>query len=1012
MKPLKLTMQAFSTYLERTVIDFTALNNAGLYLIAGDTGAGKTTIFDAISYALYSQTSGTNRSNDVFRSQFASFDIPTIVELTFSLNNKTYDVERKATYSKTGKTKTDHDLLKEPNGKMTSGKAAVNKRLKELLGVDATQFKRIVMIAQGEFTRLLNASSTDKVTIFRSIFNTDNLDQLAKNITAKSNELNKKWENRQLELDTMLRSLDLDRETFDESTLPYLKELLDAHKQELTTLEKQKQARTQKVQEASALYEQHKAQNQRIDDYHRYVEEKKMLDGQGKEYDQLHKEIMLLEQIRDLQSKENEVKRLATESESLLKTAMHLDNQQAALKEKRTSYSSQAAEIPAMEKKISDFHVLLDGAVKKEKAKKDYKKIEKEFGKAQEECEEHQGQLARLLKNIDKKQKDQRDCEKRMAELPSYQMKAENLKDQYKKILDRIRMMHELSDAFDVYNKKNDDYLEAADSMNKEKEQLEKDEAFVEEGRRLFMNDQIGFLASGLKEGEACPVCGSTHHPHLATRAKSNWSAQAIESLEKNLKEKKDRFTRTQEDVQDKKHVCDQEYQKVENLRVQLDLEAELSRDHFVRALGEATAKRKEIEKENETLEGEISFRKALIRKQEDENKKLEKMEKKSETLKAQIAERQQETAQLKGQMNTILKEYPDLFEKTASTAELTDQMNDLKEQRQHLLDLKNQLTKESATLNALAEENRKNQKETENDLKSARESFDESLAHLTLNQEQYNLKKGSLKHLKEYKDKYTSYQSERNLINGSLNALKDVAGLVKADLGKEKQELEELRSNAEEKDNDYSAKRARYETIKKTYKSMANKARGNVELMKQNQQYHHLAKIINGTNASKMTFETYVLAAYFTQVLDYANIELKRLTQNRYEFICRTEVIGNGKQGLGLNVIDYETGQQRDVKTLSGGESFKASLALALGLSSMIQSMSGGIELNTLFIDEGFGTLDQESLDTAVNVLVDMKDDNKVIGIISHVSELENRIDAKIRVTKGTHGSFLKVDA
>lgn len=182
-------------------------------------------------------------------------------------------------------------------------------------------------------------------------------------------------------------------------------------------------------------------------------------------------------------------------------------------------------------------------------------------------------------------------------------------------------------------------------------------------------------------------------------------------------------------------------------------------------------------------------------------------------------------------------------------------------------------------------------------------------------------------------------------------------------------------------------------------------------KLQKQYQLYHHLDEMIRGKNDSKTSFERYVLQVYFNAVLQYANVELKRLTNDRYEFVIRENVSGNAGAGLDLDVIDYQSGESRQVNSLSGGEKFKAALALALGLSQMIQSQAGGIELNALFIDEGFGTLDAESLETAIDVLIDMKSDNKVIGIISHVGELENRIDAKIEVFKGPKGSHLRLD-
>lgn len=294
------------------------------------------------------------------------------------------------------------------------------------------------------------------------------------------------------------------------------------------------------------------------------------------------------------------------------------------------------------------------------------------------------------------------------------------------------------------------------------------------------------------------------------------------------------------------------------------------------------------------------------------------------------------------------------------------------------------------------------------------KQAFDQSLNERFDSYENYQISKNQQDLLEKMKQEVDDYHMHLKTIQKQLeDNEKLVKGKKKVDLSALEQELHEQELSNKEMDERYYALKNSYESANNIYKKMIKIEKDNARLLKDYQLYHNLMIATTGkNNANKISFERFVLASYFENIISFANIELSMLTSGRYEFKRRQEAKGNGGQGLDLEILDYESGTYRDVKSLSGGESFKASLALALGLSTMIQNYTGGIELNTLFIDEGFGTLDDESLSQAIDVLMKLRETDKVIGIISHVGELKNRIESGIIVRKGERGSQLTVTA
>ena len=978
MKPLKLEMQAFSTYLERTVVDFERLNQAGLYLISGDTGAGKTTLFDAICFALYGEASGSNRSSDVFRSEYAPNDIPTIVELTFMVGGHDYFVHREMAYYSSGKPKPSNDYLMVED-KLTKGKKEVTHAIKELLGVDATQFKQIVMLAQGEFSRLLYASSNDRVKIFRNIFHTKNLQELEDKLKNKDRELEGAVSKKKTELDTLLASLSFN------------------------------------TQEAYDHYFSLKQDNERIDQLEKLKKEQaELLEHQqdiiskSTTISHINKALEILPMEKECQSLSDNVEKLSVEEKMLKAT-------KAQLNEDEKQYQTRLIKQDELKKQSEQLHdtliqakramSMLEALKESQDAillhTKSIKQLEEDYQVLEEDIAQKEKRIARDNKSV--------------AELPDFIVAFHQNEEQVNQYNDRKNKIHELADLFDHYNNKVENYYEAHQLYLKTLTSYSELEAYLNKQYALRMQANYGVIAASLKEGEPCPVCGAIHHPHLAKHVDDVLSDEKLAALEKKVTSSKRDVDLKFDEANEKKNAILLTKQEIKRLKDELKIAEELDKDVFIRLLSDITQKKDEAGKSYQESYTHIEYLKklsssvAMSQKVLDSSKaKLLAMEKKILSLKSAI-----EVA--KTSIATIKQQYPDI--ESYSKEHLITLEADYAQIQQDIkaiTTMGEKLKRDQAIYETKQQANSINLKAAKEKYDIKKQAFDQSLNERFDSYENYQISKNQQDLLEKMKQEVDDYHMHLKTIQKQLeDNEKLVKGKKKVDLSALEQELHEQELSNKEMDERYYALKNSYESANNIYKKMIKIEKDNARLLKDYQLYHNLMIATTGkNNANKISFERFVLASYFENIISFANIELSMLTSGRYEFKRRQEAKGNGGQGLDLEILDYESGTYRDVKSLSGGESFKASLALALGLSTMIQNYTGGIELNTLFIDEGFGTLDDESLSQAIDVLMKLRETDKVIGIISHVGELKNRIESGIIVRKGERGSQLTVTA
>ncbi|CDD35651.1 exonuclease SbcCD C subunit [Roseburia sp. CAG:309] len=912
MRPLHLTMTAFGPYADTKKLDMEKLGKAGLYLITGDTGAGKTTVFDAICYALYGRPSGENREEWMLRSTYADSDTKTEVRLSFSHRGQTYEVARNPEYER--KKQRGEGLTIEkanaelylPDGVVISGKKEVTSAVEELLGVDREQFTQIAMLAQGDFLKLLIAPTSERQEIFRRLFQTERFLNLQKKLAGEARELYGHCQDLRKSMEQYIQGILCEEENvlFLEVEKAKKKELpIEKVLEILAELEREDVVKAQKIQEnETQIDEELEKINANI--------------GQAEQIEKMQ---------RELQESQEQIPKLCEERE--------------LAKEQREQAKKEQEGIEELLRQAAEIHLELSK----------YEKVEKldQMIREAEHCV-RQNEI-QLLEKEERIQHLEIELEKYKTELQSLtdtgelreklRHELERLDDKIQKIQQIKARQRDLAERKKEAEKAQKEYL-AADEVYKKKKQV------YEVMDQAYRDGQAGILASRLTEGVPCPVCGSLEHPKLAEISNEV-------PREDELEKAKMTYEQAHENVNEKAKkasVCCAEATEAERY-----LKEELSQ-----LLGEVTDAPERIKAlEEETKENLLQRQKQLA----EEEKKIERkiwLEKKIPEEEAACGSEKQSREEL-----------------LAVRIKAAETMENAKKQKQE----------------TAADLHFSGYREAEEKEQSIRRTVKEK-------QEKF------VRADKAYQEKSKAVSSMEGTIEGLQKAMKTAEKLDLETL------LERQRSLVGER-SILSEKIKEIHTRKKTNADIQeNIGRNAGELSEKEKKYawvNALAATANGTLAAKdkISLETYVQMTYFDRIITRANLRFMKMSDGQYELERVREAHNKRSQsGLELCVIDHYNGTRRSVKSLSGGESFMASLSLALGLSDEVQESAGGIQIDTMFVDEGFGSLDTEkTLPLAYKALVGITEGQKLVGIISHVSELKEKIDKQIVVTKDTTG-------
>ena len=879
MKPIQLVLSAFGPYVERTVIDFSALGEEGLFLIAGDTGAGKTTIFDAISFALYGEASGgkKKRKSKSFHSDYVSDQTETYVELTFRHRGETWWIRRNLEYQRPAKKKkdgmetttrqtADAQMRNEDTGEEILRMDDVNRRVRELLGLTQDQFTQTVMIAQGDFLKILTASSDDRKKLFRDLFHTN----LYVDLQSRLQEKNRACADEQKALEQVILSaegkIDPEAEFAErEILLSYCGQIqhtdaLCALLARLIEQEKaaQEQARVQKKEAAdqigaliAAVTEGERVNRDFADWESKRARLAALTAGQGE-----------IDAQRAALAAARRAQQLETDEALMRRTRRDMDAQRAALSEAQAALEQAEKALPETETRMK-------------------------------EAESRGGEIHALLAQA----KQMEDCLPVLGEV-------ERLKaalDTQKRELQRLTEASSRAQAA---------YIAAQNS---------------------YYLSQAGLLARELKAGQPCPVCGSTAHPCPAQITPETVTRQALE---------------------------------------------------------QAAQRRETAEKAQSDAATRLAANRAALDEREGRLRALKiGADETRQRLAARIDAAHQAAADRQREIDAARSAYQALDKRKTAAQSAVDAAQ-----------------KQLAAL--------------EKDLRAQTEAFEQKrAAHGFEDEASYRLAKRTNADIERLDREIRNYDEQKRTLAAQSRELEEkLSGRQKTDLTalqNRRTAALDRQAKAENAEKAMVRKLTLHESAEREIRqanAAIQKKRGKWQIIQE--LYTCCAGIAAGNPRAKLTFEAYVQQYYFRFVVAAANKRLTRLTDGMFTLRVMREAANRVSQsGLDLEVLDRSTGQARDVSTLSGGESFLASLALALGLSDAVQSQSGQIRMDAMFIDEGFGSLDENALRSSIDVLLELADGKRLIGIISHVQELEERIDKQIVVTKTPNGSTVRMN-
>lgn len=923
MKPLKLTMSAFGSYAGKNVIDFTG--QQGIFLITGDTGAGKTTIFDAITYALYNQTSGGERNGNMMRSQYARPETETYVELEFLYRGQTYRVRRNPDYKitktlKNGKIreqKVPHSVeLTLPDGTVfPEKKNATDAKIIEILGLTADQFSQIVMIAQGDFLKLLYTKSDERKMIFSKLFRTDIYWKIQENLRRKSMEMDERiQENDRAFEQEKSRIIPLP----ESEELP-LDELVERLRERLKDALKEQNLRRANVEELNKKITKYEEINKLFRSLEKIRQTGKELEARQAESKERRQQIenarkadkvLVAEQqnLRQQQEVEQSAQAIAKMTETLANDQEMFESLKTQLQESEAKQKREAADIQkkmlALEQSFPSYEALQNARSEEQQAKK----VWEDLGKTSEE-------------SFHKK-------EAGIAALKEQQKQQEQVVEQTKKNWEQTS-------------------LGASESAKHYEHMYE-----------AFLKEQAGILAENLSAGCPCPVCGSTVHPDPA-----KLSDHAVTELEVEQAKK------TRAAAEEKRDLAYAAFEAEKTEKQKLAQAVEKEEADFVLAQTIAKQQRKEAE------QNYVSLQKIA----EQIREKL---------VYPSFAEAKKQYAAMQKALAAAEQE---IERKRQKVSELAEAMNTLKGQK--LAEEENQKTAKKLAA--------KTEKEYAKLLEKSGFVSEETY-HLAILPERSRSKLE--REEKEYESQCLRQQSEQKLLE------KQVSGKTYTDTTELNEQLKAEKQALKEAEKTYMELHTAYENDRSVLQNCAVYLEKGKKLESEDQVIKSLSKTANGrlSGSAKIDFETYIQRQYFKQIIHEANKRL--LTMSNHQFILKLKEEANTgrktNEGLDLSVYSLVTDSERDVKTLSGGESFLAALAMALGLSDIVERSVGAIHPDMMFIDEGFGSLDAQSRQQAIEVLGELAGDSRMVGIISHVTELKEQIDRKLVVSRTDKGS------
>lgn len=1081
MKPTKLVMQAFGTYAEQTEIDFTQFEEKGLFLICGDTGAGKTTIFDAISYALYGEASGSYRDTKNLKSEYVDKKVESFVDFYFTHQGKDYHVCRKPSFKYTNRNgKPDEQAEKvtfyQPDGTTLEGAKNVDGTkekpgaIPQLLNMDAGQFMQVAMIAQGEFWKLLNAKTNERTEILRTIFQTDAYKKLELKLKNRMDVSFAARKEREQSISQSFREVKVEPAEISEGISGILAEDLaeDSEEQprsvvqricdlqeklqdskavwnieEMLTLlqavigedtEKAKQKETvlaqaeEELQKLQGTLVSAKDNNAILERYARTKEEQEVLESQKGLFEERRIQLDRTKQATykvkpeydAWSAKEHEwerTKQLITDGAQTL----------ADCQTRAGMADAKVKETEALRPEAEQCQKIVDKVREEEPRYKEREMLQHELGQIQLQLAAQEQQEAALVTA-------EQTLQKRIGELQEQQAMRKEEPQQlaqaqaaHDKLLDSQKKTESIAkNLIPAWRRKQQELEEAQREYRKNQDAYESAKEAFTHADRLYRANLVGILASDLAEGDPCPVCGATHHEKLATLVEASVTAEQCKELKAVEEKKLDAFNQATASASSLRAVVQaKELQLKEQIRgcmtpafiggvealEELLVIFERQRAKLVDAVAQSREQMDTLQQNCEKLREVEAM---LARAQGTEMARL------AEQRKSLVEERQSLIAKQAASQATLAAlqtlSYPDWEAAMQAGNHALARVTEI----QTALDTAAKEKKSADEAVARVQASIATQKQALEQQKS-----DAQMLKQRLNEKLTACQFASVEEMQAQVATDAEIHAEETKLADYDKKVTEVAARL-SQLEQEQDARHRTLVDLEQLQQEHTSKRVQVETLRTALQAITFRIQNNCEKQqniraqqvayekakKENDTSYRLYTLVSGqTRNGKITFEQYIQAAGFDSILQAANRHLLPMSDNQFQLYRQTNAVGKQTNTfLDLEVLDISTGKRRPVGNLSGGESFKASLSLALGLSDTIAENRGGIQMDALFVDEGFGTLDSKSLEETKDALLSMSGENKLVGIISHRDELMD-IPQKLRVTKGRGGSRIQME-
>ncbi|EKJ8906251.1 SMC family ATPase [Listeria innocua] len=1017
MRPIKLTMQAFGAYAKKEVIDFEKLGTEQIFVISGKTGAGKSTIFDAISFAIFGKANTFDRESFSMRSHFATDKEITEVTLVFRLKDKIYQISRipqqeiakqRGNGTTTSPQKAElYELIGDEMKLLASSVRDVNTKMEELIQLNVDQFRQILMIPQGEFRELLVSDSKEKEVILQRLAHTVYYEKVENLLWEKQKEaeiLVVEARKKVAELaELSLPGIEITGKTTTEISLLQK----EAIKQEQAILAELESALSIIRKETSEAVEKVTLAKEQLLDWQNldlYIEEVAKLEAEKDFYQVIANRIEAAKRASNLRSQDALCIRLKEQLETAVNTEKQvahevelITNRFSNAKKQKEALAEQEAVLEAnkrtlfqleeMEPKIIELETV---TIQKRCAEINWKEAADRLEKV---MKTEQG-IAAELQSMETRLGEINQAELAILEAINKRTTAEALIEKNQELVNKRMKM-------DLWNKQKQTEEQTLKQLLTEKLAIE---TTIKQEESNLQQEQAATLAAHLHEGDACPVCGSVSHPQLAEYGESA-SLTTLEEAKAKLHEKQLAINEVE------KSISQLEWQLAEWADIaDVDLVA------VEKLLAENRQLAKNLTDQINQLQTNVAQKENIQGALETLKNKQKELETEKNNTALQVESFHQEVQLSSGKLSYLEQAIPaDLRDKTIFDKKKNELSNSIKthlEQAEQVDKIFREAEKETTRLESTLQSAENTTLDAKEALQVQREVFKDAMKQNDFpTYEAYKKALMSVEELKSKEEQLADFERKRHL------AISRQADLTEKLKNKQKPNIEQLESFMTEKQLELA--QSEENTIKQRdfvlkRKELAENYQNSIQAVEKAEENYAdiglLADSARGKNARRLTFERYILAMFLDTIIHRANHRLSKMTSGRFELKRKIEKAkGNVQSGLELEVFDEYTGLTRHVKTLSGGESFKTSLALALSLAEVVQEMAGGISLETMFIDEGFGTLDPESLEVAVECLLETQENGRLVGIISHVPELKERISARLEVTATNHGSTTK---